>query len=1263
MEAETVTARTGLGFIQRMGPALVPVLLISIGYIDPGKWVAVIEGGARFGHDLVAIMLLFNFVAILCQYVAICNDEYDKWTCMFLGVQAEFSAILLDLTMVLGVAHALNLVLGVDMATGVFLAAIDAFMFPVFASFLDNRVANTVSIFSAGLVLFFYVSGVLLSQPEIPFSTNGMLTRFNGESAFTLMGLLGASVMPHNFYLHSYFAGESTSSLDVSKSSLCRDHLFAIFCVFSGLSLVNYVLMNAASSVFHTTGLVLLTFQDAMSLMEQVFRSPLVPVAFLALVFFANQITALAWAFGGDIILHGFLKIEIPGWLHRATVRILAVVPALYCVWTSGAEGLYQLLIITQVLVAMMLPSSIIPLFRVASSRQIMGIHKIPQAGEFLALLTFLGILGLNIIFVVEMAFGNSDWAGSLRWNTVMGSSLPYITLLVFACVSLCLMLWLAATPLKSASNRVEAQVWNMDIHNALSYPSVGEEEDERRKQRPREEELLTMVENRTKDQPDASSCYDLPETILMSEQEIRSSPLLENEAIAKFSAPQVSFSKDSEVKKQSFPHSTVVNEVSDDDDSVVETKTVKVEPVSPVEKTVRMENSEKRVDEEAVSWETEEAPKPAPASSYLPIVSDGPPSFRSLSGKSEEGGSGTGSLSRLAGLGRAARRNLSTILDEFWGQLYDFHGQVVAEARAKKLDLLLGVDQKAAISVKADPYGKDIGGYCVSPSARGSDPSFHDSLKQQRVPGGSIDSLYGVQRGSSSSSSLVNRMQLLNVYESGERRYSSLRVPPSSDGRDYQPATVHGYQVTSYLNRLAKERLELLHSRGEIPTSRSPSPSPGPMSYTEQLALALRQKSRNGTTLGPAPGFHNHAASRNTPIQSERSYFDVPSSGSTESVVIAANEKKFSSMPDISGLSMAFRDMRLPSKSGYWDGGSSGGYGMSYGRVSNEQSVYSNPGSRVGVPLAFDDVSPSRSFRGSFNLPQTATANTGSLWSRQPFEQFGLAERNGAGGEQQPGNRSNPVSMDASSGVDAEAKLLQSFRHCILKLLKLEGSDWLFRQSDGVDEELIDRVAAREKFIYEVETREISQVGHVGGEPLVSSVPNCGDGCIWRSDLIVSFGVWCIHRILDLSLMESRPELWGKYTYVLNRLQGVIEPAFLKQRTPMNPCFCLQIPASHQQRASPPSPSNGMLPPAAKPARGRCTTAAMVLDLIKDVEMAISCRKGRSGTAAGDVAFPKGKENLASVLKRYKRRLGNKPTGLSQDGPGSRKNVTGAVY
>ncbi|MBA0740181.1 hypothetical protein Gotri_016745 [Gossypium trilobum] len=151
MEAETGNGNHHPGVLNRMLPAVLPVLLISIGYVDPGKWVATVEGGARFGFDLVAPMLLFNCAAILFQYLSarigivtgrdlaqICSDEYDKSTCIFLGVQAELSMVVLDLTMVLGVAHGINLLLGVDLSTGVFLAALDAVLFPVFATLLGK---------------------------------------------------------------------------------------------------------------------------------------------------------------------------------------------------------------------------------------------------------------------------------------------------------------------------------------------------------------------------------------------------------------------------------------------------------------------------------------------------------------------------------------------------------------------------------------------------------------------------------------------------------------------------------------------------------------------------------------------------------------------------------------------------------------------------------------------------------------------------------------------------------------------------------------------------------------------------------------------------------------------------------------------------------------------------------------------------------------------------------------------------------------------
>ncbi|PPD69835.1 hypothetical protein GOBAR_DD33296 [Gossypium barbadense] len=1258
MEAEAGNVNLQPGGVYRLLPAVLPVLLIAIGYVDPGKWVVTIEGGARFGFDLVIPMLLFNFAAILCQYLSarigivtgkdlaqICCDEYEKTTRIFLGVQAELSMIVLDLTMVLGVAHGINLLFGIDLSTSVFLAALDAVLFPVFASLL------LVS------YCFHYVSGVLIGQPEISLTMAGMLTKLSGESAFALMSLLGASIMPHNFYLHSSIVQQYQGPSNISKSILCHNHFFAIVCVFSGLFLVNYLLMNSAANVFHSAGLVLLTFQDAMSLLEQVFRNGVLSIIFMLVMFLSNQITASTWNLGGQVVLHGFLGLEIPGWLHRATIRNIASVPALYCVWTSGVEGIYQLLIFTQVMMALLLPSSVIPLFRVASSRPIMGVYKISPVVEFLALTTFMGMLGLKIIFVVEMIFGDSDWASNLRSNAGISMSVPFVVLLVTAGASFSLMLWLAATPLKSASSLYEVQAWKWDLNRTVPEAAIEREENGLSETRyhgdgpARIGERASIPEKSTESSLDlCSSDYDLdlPETIMESDQEICLSTVNENSSNIIQPSPSVCSTEES--VSITDPASTVVNEAAGDD--LPSTKTPQIESTNPMERTVSLEG-DLLIDDLGETWEPEEPSKP-PSGSISSLTSDGPPSFRSLSGKNDDCGSGTGSLSRLAGLGRAARRQLAAILDEFWGQLYDLHGQPTQEA--KKLDVLLGIDSKL---VKVDTTGKEHGGYFPSVGGRTSDTLISS-------------------RGSSPMWS--SHMQLLDAYvqnsrrnvDSGERRHSSLRTAMSGDTWDYQPATVHGYQMKSYLNRIAKDRNSDSFN-GQMELQAPNSPALGPTNYRNSMALTLEQKLQNRITPAHEPGFQNVAVSINSPLQSEGSYYNIGSPGTNDNSGISVNTKKYHSLPSISGLSVPHRDLYMSEKNAPWD--SSNGYGPAAG-----QPMFSNAGSRTRVPLVFDELSQPKGYQDAFPVQLSSSPGSGSLWSRQPFEQFGVAEKKRTAGSEVPGSGLNSMSWDTASGMDLESKLLQSFRHCIVKLLKLDGSDWLFRQNDGADEDLIDRVAARERFLYDAEAKQMNQAICTGESQysspekkygstlksneaslaniLISSVPQCGEGCIWKADLIISFGVWCIHRILDLSLMESRPELWGKYTYVLNHLQGVIDPAFSKPRSPMLSCFCLQIPADYQQRSSPPV-SNGMLPPTAKPGRGKCTNAATLLDIIKDVEIAISCRKGRSGTAAGDVAFPMGKENLASVLKRYKRRLSNLVG--THEGLGSHKVPTSA--
>ncbi|KAK7337073.1 hypothetical protein VNO77_17632 [Canavalia gladiata] len=1301
MEAETLSTDHPPSFLHRSLPAVVPMLLISIAYVDPGKWVATVEGGARFEFDLMAVMLIFNFAAVFCQYVSakiaiitgknlaqICGDEYDTWTCMLLGIQTELSVIMLDLNMILGMAQGLNLIFGWDLFTCVFLTATGGVFHILLAVLLDIDKAKILGQFVAGFVLLSFILGLLNNQPEIPFSMNGILTRLSGESAFVLMSLLGANLVPHNFYLHSSIVQWHQGPTSISKNALCHNHFLAISCVFSGLYLVNNVLMTASANEFYSTGPVLLTFQDALSPVEQVLRSPIALLGFLLILFLANQITALTWSLGGEVIVHGFLKLDIPGWLHYATIRVIAVLPALYCVWSSGAEGMYQLLIFTQVLVALQLPSSVIPLFRVAMSRSIMGVHKISPYLELLALIIFIGMLGLNIVFVVEMIFGNSDWAGDLRWNVGSGVSVSYLVLLTAAFASLFFMLLLVATPLRSASVQLDAQAWNWDTPETVPNPPVDGEESYLTEARCREDASVQVEEPtpalaRALEYSDVSlpSFHpDLPETIMKPDPHVDA--VRENRSIT-------SSASTSESEAVS---TGVVNEISD---SLLEdTKTIKMETSTPIEKTLEVEgdSNAERDDDDGDSWETEE-PSRVVLAGVPSSTSDGPASFRSLSGKSDEGGNSFGSLSRLEGLGRAARRQLATVLDDFWGQLYDLHGQATQEAKAKKIDLLLGqgVDSRPTSSLqKMDASGKDYSEYLVSVGGRASDTLMnsapYDASLQSRMQN-NLESSYGLQR--SSSSMRANPIQLLDAYvqnsscnllDSGERRYSSVHNLHSSEARDYQPATIHGYQTASYLSRVSKDR-NSENVNGPMDFSCLKSPSIGSSNYRDSLAFALGKKLHSGSGVGQPPGFQNIAVSRNCQLQSERPYYDFGSARPADNTVNSVNTKKYHSLPDISGYSIPHRAGYVSDRNSPWDG--SVGYGSFASRMRYEQSLYSNNGSRTGTHLAFDELSPSKVYTEALSSQLSSGFDAGSLWSRQPREQFGLADKIHNVSMEGVGSRPSAIVQETTSVVDIEGKFLQSVRLCIVKLLKLEGSDWLFRQNGGADEDLIDRVAAREKFVYEIETREMNQVIHMGEAHyfssdrksgssmknnevnssgfLVSSVPNCGEGCIWRSDLIISFGVWCIHRILNLSLVESRPELWGKYTYVLNHLQGIIDPAFFKPRSPLAPCFCLQVPMTHQQKLSP-HLSNGMLPPTARPGRGKCTTASTLLELIKDVELAISSRKGRTGTAAGDVAFPKGKENLASVLKRYKRRLSNKPVG-THEGTGSRKIPTLAPY
>ncbi|KAL8167974.1 hypothetical protein V2J09_009473 [Rumex salicifolius] len=1328
MDSETPRANHVPQILHGAFPALSATLFIAMGYIDPGKWISCIDSGARFGGELFVFLFLFNLMAVLCQYLSahigaitgknlaqICNYEYDKFNCILLGIQAELSIIMSDLAMILGIANALHMMFRVDLFSAVLLTALTAILYPIFSTLLESSKANVILSRTAGLTFVCYVLGILIAQPEISFLPINLPSKLMGENVYALMTLLGASIMPHNFFLHSSIVQRFQGSPGVSRASKAYDNFFSIFAVFSGIFLVNYVLMNSASNI---------------------------------------HISSLSWEVGGEsgqTILYDFFGLDLPGWLHCATVRIFAIVPALYCLWYSGAEGLYQMLLSTQVVVALLLPPSVIALYRVASSGAIMGTNKVSTAMEFLLMMSFMAMIGLQLVFFGEMVFGDGAWLGYLRWN--MGSISPYFILIVTGFGSLCLTCRLFVTPLRSSDHSSGAEPFKrvrpQDVRESLAVKQVNDRVDSRYREEipcerpglvPSSEEVLETL----LDPPAPIYEFKLPDNIMETDQSPYLAPIEEISTVKESSVLTVS----SLEQPSRLDGTVLMPEVVQDlaDAPSLATRKMETETRELSDKTLRVEGeSTTREDgEEQESWEPEEMPKEMVQ--VAPLAA--PEGLRSLSGKLDEGGSGTGSLSRLSGLGRAARRQLAAVLDEFWGKLYDFHGQLTQDAKAKKLDLLLGSDSNSKPSLslqEAVAVAKDF-----RPQFQ-SDPMMNsglcDPLTQQRLHN-SIGSLYGVQKGSSPSM-WPDKAQMLDAYmqstgsnalDNSERRYSSLRLPPRSEGVN-QPVTMHGYEVSSCLNRtMMDSSADYMDGQRKYASMKLPSSSLGMLTLRDPLSYGLGPKRTNGFSTMQPSSFQNLAATRNNimlsdnrssmnmmqsdrsnmmqsdsrssmnmmqsdrsnmmqsdsrssmnmmqsdnrssmnMMQSDRSNYELFSPATADDATNQNNSKKYHSLPDISGYSAPLRDVYLSDK--YAQLGSpntTSGYPNSIGRATPERSLYSSLASRMGPP-GFDDLSPRQVRRDVYPSRSYSGLDTGSIWCKQPYEQYGVANKTSLGLEGSHGQKSVTNVDSASSIVDQEAILLQSLRNCILKLLKLEGSEWLFRQGDGVDEDLIDRVAARERFAFEAEFKDMKMASSGNesaysapggmrpgsamkgdGRSTVSSVPHCGEGCVWKADLIVSFGVWCIHRVLELSLMESRPELWGKYTYVLNRLQGVIEPAFFKQRNSLSPCFCIQVPTAYQQRLSP--VSGITLPPTARSPRGKFTTSSMLIEIIKDVEIAISSRKGRSGTAAGDVAFPKGKENLASVLKRYKRRLSNKPVGTETARPGSRNLLGPAHY
>lgn len=870
----------------------------------------------------------------------------------------------------------------------------------------------------------------------------------------------------------------------------------------------------------------------------QMFVSPVVPVVLLVILIFSSHIISLTSIIGSDVILKNIFGVKLPDSAHHLLLKGVAIIPCIYCAKVAGFEGIYQLLLICPVIQAMFLPAAVIPLIRISSSRLIMGRYKIDLHVEIFATLAFLLMLFTNIIFVAEILFGNSTWTNNLKGNTGGPVLLPYIVIVLTSFASIAFTLFLAVTPLKSTSNEAENEELSVRSHSeALNIAHYREETS--LESVPLEEVEWSSVaavlrdsfEGHQKSALEHTECSDTATESDHDAQELTSHRAVDPEARLSPSA----FCDEPKFVEVDWtePMSNVCT------DTIVEQSTAEnIKVKSVTEKIVQVEPDVCTQRDSEVSRDLEFDKSYGGKVPSFP--SGGPPSLVLGRGNDTDAGNVSGFISKQSGLGRAARRQLAAILDEFWGQLFDYHGKLTQEANTKRFDYFIGLDLRAAGSaVRKDSLSIEASRNSMMRDVMQGSATVLNTWDSHDKDISNQDTGISLQMGTMGPPTWSQSMHLPNrdipssgrtFLEQNAKLYSNFHTPSYSSDQFYQPATIHGYQLANYLKGINASRNP--YSSTVLDPWKPPRSSESAIpNYT---GSAMNAHTHNllgsfGDSSLQSPTFN-----RLSTMAAERSYYDPISIGGSESVGSSANSKKYHSSPDISAVIAASRDTLLNEAN---LGGPAAN--LAYlSRLASEKSWYVDLAVKPSSPLT--ELSQHNVQRDMLSTQSGTNTKTKSLWSQQPFEQlFGVSSSELNRSEVNTGRGASSTMKDDLSYTQFEADLLKSLRFCIMKLLKLEGSEWLFSQNGGCDENLIDQVSEAER---------VSQEG-TNDDRDASSVhraPNCGDDCVWRASLVVSFGVWCIHRVLDLSRVESRPELWGKYTYVLNRLQVILLTAHL---------------------------------------------------------------------------------------------------------------------
>ncbi|KIV65875.1 MULTISPECIES: Nramp family divalent metal transporter [Pseudomonadaceae] len=417
--SHSVTIPPGASLGRRLMLFLGPGLLVSVGYMDPGNWATAIEAGSRFGYALLFVVVLASLSGMVLQSLCsrlgiatgrdlaqLCRERYRPGVARGQWLLAELSIIATDLAEVLGAALAFHLLLGVSLTVGVVLTAFDTLIVLALQGANFRRLEAIVLGLIATIGACFFIE-LLLVRPHWPEVAAGLRPSWEvlsgQEPLYLAIGILGATVMPHNLYLHSSVVQTRVNGEDeASKRSAIR---FARFDTIGSLSLallVNGAILVLAAAAFHGNGHTeVVEIQDAYHLLDPLVGGALASFLFGFALLAAGQSSTFTGTIAGQVVMEGFLQAKIPCWQRRLITRALALAPAIAGVLWLGEGAVGKLLVLSQVVLSLQLPFALWPLIRFTSDRRLMGpfANSLPVALLAWALFGLIALANLTLLY------------------------------------------------------------------------------------------------------------------------------------------------------------------------------------------------------------------------------------------------------------------------------------------------------------------------------------------------------------------------------------------------------------------------------------------------------------------------------------------------------------------------------------------------------------------------------------------------------------------------------------------------------------------------------------------------------------------------------------------------------------------------------------------------------------------------------------------------------------------------------------------------